>query len=43
MIQLMAKVKASIGYYGDGFVIKRNTQYSILDVAKMFKTDFVFH
>ena len=35
-------LKASIGYYGDGYVIRTGTQYSILDVAKMFKTDFVF-
>ena len=35
-------LKASIGYYGDGYVIRTGIQYSILDVAKMFKTDFVF-
>ena len=35
-------LKASIGYYGDGFVIRTGTQYSILQVAKMFKTDYIF-
>ena len=35
-------LKASIGYYGDGFVIRTGTQYSMLQVAKMFKTDYIF-
>lgn len=35
-------LKASIGYYGDGYVIRTGTQYSILEVAKMFKTEIVF-
>ena len=33
---------ASCGYYGDGYVNRTWTQYSILDVAKIFQTDFFF-
>lgn len=35
-------LNASIGYYGDGFVIRTGQQYSILEVAKMFKKEYIF-
>ena len=35
-------LKASIGYYGDGYIIRSGIQYSILDVVKMFKKEYVF-